>query len=326
MLGIHVTMAAAGDDDLAEQALAGPRREGVDLSLVRRAPGPTGLSQIAVGPDGEKTIILALNANGAWAEDADRVAQTVAEAPAGSVLVADLQIPPALVAAAVRAARQAGLLVVLDPAPADRVPDDLLPLVDHTTPDHREAQTLTGIDASDPDGARRAAEQLRERGVGAADVKVSSGGSAVADQDGTTVVAGPADPEVVDATGGGDAYAGGLAWALCGTARPARPRSSPSPPRPARSAPTAPRKPTRPLRSWRQCTPGWPRPTSRGKRPPTAGSGHPPRCMTSQMNGPTVAGRLPPCDEAAGPALGLERAGPTAHSGPDRRREPWQGR
>jgi ribokinase len=207
-------LGCVGDDDLAEQALAGPRREGVDLGLVRRGPGPTGLSQIAVTPDGEKLIILALNANDAWADDADRVAQAVAEAPAGSVLVADLEIPPVLVTAAVRAARQAGLLIVLDPAPADRVPEDLLPLVDHITPDHREAQTLTGIDASEPDGARRAAEQLRERGVGAAHVKMASGGCAVAFQDGTAMVAGPADPTVVDATGGGDAYAGALAWAL----------------------------------------------------------------------------------------------------------------
>jgi ribokinase len=198
-------LGCVGDDDLAEQALAGPRREGVDLGLVRRAPGPTGLSQIAVTPDGEKTIVLALNANDAWADDADRVARAVAEAPAGSVLVADLEIPPVLVAAAVRAARQAGLPVVLDPAPgrprARRPPPPGRP----HHPDHREAQTLTGIDASEPDGARRAAEQLRARGVGAAHVKVASGGSAVTDQDGTTVVAGPADPKVVDATGGGDA-------------------------------------------------------------------------------------------------------------------------
>jgi ribokinase len=213
-------LGCVGEDDLAEQALAGPTREGVDVTLVRRASGPTGVACIVVLPDGDKTIVLALNANAAWSQDADRLEQQVAEAPAGSVLVVDLEVPPVLVTAAARAARRAGLVVVLDPAPAERLPDDLLALVDHITPDHREAQALTGIDASSAAGACRAAQALHQRGVGAAHVKLASGGCAVACQDGASVIQAPADVAVVDTTGAGDAFAGALAWALLRGHRP----------------------------------------------------------------------------------------------------------
>lgn len=213
-------LGCVGDDDLAEYALAGPREAGVDLALVERAPGPTGLSTIIVSPAGEKMILLALNANDAWSEDAGRVARHVAEADRGSVLVADLEAPVAAVSAAVRVARERGVVVVLDPAPPERLPGGLLPSVDHITPDHREAQQLTGIDASSTGGASRAAGALCERGVQAAYVKLASGGCAVACGEGTTTVSAPPGLRVVDTTGAGDAFAGALAWALLTGRRP----------------------------------------------------------------------------------------------------------
>lgn len=206
-------LGCVGDDDLAEQALAGPIQAGVDISLVRRATGPTGLSNILVTPDGDKAIVLALNANDAWAHDAELVGSHVAEATE-SILVADLEVPIAVVRAALHAAREANMVVVLDPAPAGRMPDDLLPLVDHVTPDHLEAGEMTGLDAGDDNGAFCAAAALRKRGAGAAYVKLSSGGCAVASSEGCQVIHGPVDLDVVDTTGAGDAFAGALAWAL----------------------------------------------------------------------------------------------------------------
>jgi pfkB family carbohydrate kinase len=285
-----------------------PRRERAGMGTPDRAKAPTSRSR-----KGRGTWVAAARPD-AWVEDADRVGRAVAEAPAGSVLVADLEIPPVLVTAAVRAARRGRAPRRARPGPgrprARGPPSPGRP----RHPDHREAQTLTGIDASEPDGARRAAEQLRERGVGAAHVKVASGGSAVAFQDGTVMVAGPADPAVVDATGGGNAYAGALAWALWSGRSP----REAAPLAVAASACAigtyAPRSPTRPRGAGGDARPG-------GPGQPAAGSRHRPRWMTSQLGPtrgerPTVAGRLP-----------LVRGGPQLPA-PDltRRREPWQGR
>jgi ribokinase len=202
-----------GDDDLAAQALRGPRAELVDLTEVRTRPGPTAYTSILVPPDGAKAIVLCGNANQAWGDDVDGVRAAVAAAPPGAVLVVDLEIPVVLVEAALRTGRDHDLLTVLDPAPADRLDRRWLPLVDHLTPDHAEAEQLTGTAAGEPAGGRRAAEALRDAGAAHAYVKLADGGCVLAGPDGTHLVRAPA-LEALDATGAGDAFAGALAWAL----------------------------------------------------------------------------------------------------------------
>lgn len=207
-------LACVGDDDLAAQALAGPQAAGLDLSRVRRRRGVTGYSSIVVPPDGAKSIVLVPGANDAWAEDADAVRADVLDAPYGSVLVVDLEVPRPLVDAALRAARDRGFTTVLDPAPPERCDDDLLALAAHVTPDADEAQQLTGVDTSTPEEALEAGRQLRARGAGCAYVKLADGGCALVTPDRTAVVAAPDRLDVVDATGAGDAFAGALGWAL----------------------------------------------------------------------------------------------------------------
>lgn len=207
-------LGCVGDDDLAAQALRGPEAARVNLRGVRRRPGPTGYSSILVPPGGAKTIVRVPNANESWAEDAERVAAEVDAAPDGSVLVVDLEVPAALVLAALQVARERDLPTVLDPAPPDRMTDEVFALTDHLTPNHVEAQHLTGRDAAEPAGAARAAADLRKRGAGAVHVKLAGGGCLTATAEGVTLVEAPPEVTVVDATGAGDAFAGGLAVAL----------------------------------------------------------------------------------------------------------------
>lgn len=214
-LGAEVQLlGSVGDDELAEQALAGPQREGVDVTSVRRVPALTGTSCIVVGPGGDKAIVLALNANDTPPGEEARVERAVGAAEPGSVLVVDLEVSPEFVGVAVDAASRSGLAIVLDPAPPSRLADGLVDRVDHITPDHREAETLTGIDASSERGACHAAGELHRGGGAVAYVKLASGGCAVADDEGTCVLRAPERLDVVDTTGAGDAFAGALAWAL----------------------------------------------------------------------------------------------------------------
>ncbi|MDQ2694777.1 MAG: ribokinase [Pseudomonadota bacterium] len=204
-----------GDDPLAERALEPLRAAGIDLSQVTAvAGGTTGASLIVVRPDGDKTIVLAANANDAWQpQDAAAAAAAVADAGSGSLLVADLEVPAFVVREAIDAARGQGFPVLLDPSPAARLDDELYPLVDYITPNPSEARQLTGITVDGAGAARRAGEQLRRRGAGIAFMKLSDGGCVVVGDNLREHVEGFA-VEVIDTTGAGDAFAGALAVAL----------------------------------------------------------------------------------------------------------------
>lgn len=204
-----------GDDDLAEQALAPLRDARIDLGGVTRVAGAhTAVSMIMVPPDGQKGIVLAPNANSAWkAEDLRPVLGAVRAAAAGSVLVVNGEIPASVVRAAMQAAREAGVLTVLDPSPADAVGDELLALADFLVPNAGEASRISGTPCGDPPAALRAAQDLRKRGARVVCIKLSDGGCVVVDGENAFHVP-PVPVRVVDSTGAGDAYAGALAVAV----------------------------------------------------------------------------------------------------------------
>jgi len=205
-----------GDDSLADDTLRGLNGADVDLQHVSHVENtPTAVSIIVVRPGGEKTIILAPNANLAWDEerDSDAVAGAIEAAPDGSVLVVDLEIPLPVVRRAMGAARNRSFQVVLDPSPADRVSDDLYEFVDVLTPNTAEAGQLTGIDVDSDDAAERAGRALVNRGVAAVCQKLDGGGCVVAAPDATHRIH-PVPVDVVDQTGAGDAFAGGMGVAL----------------------------------------------------------------------------------------------------------------
>lgn len=215
-LGVNATLLAhVGDDALQEQALAPLRDIGVDLSQVCVVgESPTGVAMITVPPDGKKGIILAGNANHDWLEeDAADVRSALEDAPPGSVLVVNYEVPPFVVEHAINAAYERGVPVVLDPSPADRVEQRLFPKVAYLVPNAGEAEGLTGIPIDSVKAASKAGRLLLECGVGHACMKLKEGGCVLVSRE--TVVHVPAvSVEVVDTTGAGDAFAGALAVAV----------------------------------------------------------------------------------------------------------------
>ena len=216
LLGVRATlMARVGDDVLREQALGSLLDTAVDMSGVRIVENcATAFSMIVVPPDGDKNIILASNANDRWKpDDQDEVQQTIWQAPSGSVLVVDYEIPPFIVKQAIRTAHQQGVPVILDPSPPDRADRDLFSQVNYIVPDISETEGLTGIRADSVEEATQAAQQLVSQGVETAIVKLGKGGC-VAVKGSTVVHVPPVTVEVVDTTGAGDAFAGALAVAV----------------------------------------------------------------------------------------------------------------
>jgi ribokinase len=204
-----------GDDDLAEQALNPLRQLPLDLRFVSCLRGmATGFVTIVVTPDGKKTMIAAHNANDVWTEkEAANAASGVAKAAAGSILVADCAISIDPVERAARAAVLRKFPIILDPSPAERVPDRLFPLVEFVTPNPVEAQQLTGIAVQSIEDALRAGRALISRGTKVALMKMPQGGCVTVTADSATAIR-PTPVKVVDTTGAGDVFAGAFAVAL----------------------------------------------------------------------------------------------------------------
>lgn len=216
-LGVPARLIArTGDDPLAPLALKRLRQAGVNLRFTGSVDQcSTGIACIMVQPDGDKGIFLASNANDRWDSSSEQAAEAaVRDAPDGSVLVADLEVPAAVVERSLRAARERGFTTVLDPSPAGRLRNDLLSLSDYLTPNSSEAETLTGVKVTSPEAGFECGRALLERGVACVLAKLPGGGCAVISREECFVLMPHEKVEVQDATGAGDAFAGALAVGL----------------------------------------------------------------------------------------------------------------
>ncbi len=209
-VGAAVSMlGAVGDDDLGRSALAGLEEAGVDVSSCRIVAGEhTGLALIVVDDRGENQIAVAPGANGRL--DAAIVELEVAQlrcAP-DAVCLLGFEVGDDAVLATARWASAAGLRIILNPAPARPILDDLYALAPILTPNETEAELLTG--ESDPTAAARV---LSERSGAPVVVTLGADGAVLwwagrAEH----LPATPVDP--IDTTGAGDALNGILAAEL----------------------------------------------------------------------------------------------------------------
>jgi ribokinase len=229
-----------GRELLASLQAAGVRTENVlvDESI------SSGVAAIAVDDNGENQIIITPGANGRVDEtDVERlqsVLKILSRPPSqregtnsppsqgeleksisppsqgglgGSILLLQLEIPLSAVIAAAQVAKAAGIQVILDPAPAQNLPDELYPLVDIITPNETEAGRLVGFTVDGRETATEAARALLQKGVGNAIIKLGARGVICVTQAETFFT--PAfSVTAVDTVAAGDAFNGGLAAAL----------------------------------------------------------------------------------------------------------------
>jgi ribokinase len=188
------------------------QNERIDVTGILRDPRhATGLAVISVDDVGENCITVISGANMAvGAEDVSRCAAGLHE---GDVLLLQLEIPLEAVFAMAREARRRGITVILDPAPAAELPDELFPMIDVITPNEVEAAPLVGHPVQTEADAFTALSALRQRGVGTAIIKLGNRGAFY--QSATEHGHVPAFPvDAVDSVAAGDAFNGALATAL----------------------------------------------------------------------------------------------------------------
>ncbi|MEO5698874.1 MAG: ribokinase [Casimicrobiaceae bacterium] len=210
--GARVTLVARiGDDAYGRMAQDLWRAEGIGTGNVEVAVGEaTGVAQILVYADGDNSIAVYAGAN-AWL--AERHAHAARPTLAGCrVAIASCEVPLAATLAAFRIVREAGAATVLNPAPAQALPDALLELVDVLTPNEGELPAVAGLSPGTP--IELAAEALLKRGVGAILVTLGAAGCAL-HRRGDAVHRLPGRRmSVVDTVGAGDTFTGALGAAL----------------------------------------------------------------------------------------------------------------
>jgi ribokinase len=213
-LGAQVTFVARlGPDAFAEGSLQNFAAAGIDTSfIVRDAEAASGVALIFVDAGGENAIAVAPGANARLApEDVDRAEAAIARA---DVVLLQLEMPIDTVAHAIAVAKRHGRRVILNPAPAQSVPEGLLGQVDILTPNETEAAMLLGDSIAGLAGIAPTAEALLAQGVGIVVVTLGKEGVFVVERGGSYHVPGRR-VTAVDTTAAGDTFSGALAvaWA-----------------------------------------------------------------------------------------------------------------
>ncbi|MGE6180845.1 ribokinase [Aeromonas salmonicida] len=208
-LGAPVSfIARIGDDAIGQQMRQGFEQDGIDVSAVELDETlPTGIAIIYVSDEGENSIGISAEANGALSPAmVKRHEAMIADA---HTLLLQLEVPLESVFEAAKLARSHGTRVVLNPAPAQPLSSELLALVDLITPNQTEAELLTGVKVSDEASAALAADHFHQMGI--SDVMITLGSQGVYCSNARQQQLIPGfRVEAVDTTAAGDTFNGAL--------------------------------------------------------------------------------------------------------------------
>lgn len=209
-LGTSVSMLGrVGKDDFGDYLLNNLQANKVDTQYVQRDDASTGTAIIVVDANGQNSIVLSAGANGG-VHPKDVTTAALSEF---KLLLLQLEIPIETVLFAARRGKDSGLRVLLNPAPARSLPEELLSLSDFLVPNETELSLLTNQTVNDIESAGKAAKLLLDRGPQTVIVTLGANGALMVTKEMTQHIP-PFKVNVVDTTAAGDAFIGGFASAL----------------------------------------------------------------------------------------------------------------
>ncbi|MCM8901459.1 ribokinase [Caldicoprobacter algeriensis] len=212
-LGADVLMVGKlGNDLFGEQYLSNLKENGVILDGVKVEEGvSSGIAVIEVDSTGENHIVIIPGANGkvdrAFIEENWHLMEE------RDIFLFQLEIPIDTVLYAVKKLKRAGKIIILDPAPARILPDDIFLNIDYITPNETEMETLTGIRIKDVDDLKEGGHWLIKKGVKNVIAKAGKKGAYLVTSDDFVHVPG-FSVKAVDTTAAGDSFNAGFAFAL----------------------------------------------------------------------------------------------------------------
>lgn len=203
-----------GRDAFGDMARNIYQKEGISTAFVSEDPQrSTGTASIVVDDArGENAIIIVPGAcDGISEEDVEAATDAIA----GSVLfISQLELPIAVCRRGMAMAREHGVPVLLNPAPGGELPRELFENIDYLTPNESEASAVVGQPVGTMEEIEAAAATLRSWGVPNVLITLGEKGVYVSSSDFTGVIPAVKAGRVVETTGAGDAFNGGLATAL----------------------------------------------------------------------------------------------------------------
>jgi ribokinase len=212
-LGGKVTfITKRGNDLFGNQAVGLLMREGIHTQyIVKDMELPSGVALITVDSTGENSIVVAPGANGNLLQE--DIPESVFETTKYEILLLQLEIPINTVEYSAVAASEKGIKVILNPAPAHKLSDNLLIHTWLITPNETEAEIITGVKITDIPSAEKAAEIIMKRGVKNVIITLGEVGAYIKSENFTGLIPG-IKVIPVDTTAAGDVFNGALAVAL----------------------------------------------------------------------------------------------------------------
>ena len=200
-----------GEDIFGENTIRHFKEEGLDTSGVMFSKKPSGVALITVDESAENCIVVASGANNDYTEEDIRsIKEFIDEC---DILLMQLEIPVPAVLEAAKISHEAGKTVVLNPAPAIDLPEEIFKHISLFIPNENELEKYSGVKVFDAPSAAKAAKALMDKGVGDIIVTMGSKGSMICQGEETSFVT-ARKVEAVDTTGAGDCYCGALCVAL----------------------------------------------------------------------------------------------------------------
>ena len=201
-----VFIAKVGDDLFGRDTARRLKAEGIDARLIVDKTAASGTALILVDRKGQNCISVALGANGTLSpEDVAPFASDIERADA---LLLQLETPLETVLWAARTAHAKGVHVILNPAPAAKLPRELYACLDWITPNETEAELLTGVKVADLASAQAAERVLKRRGVAHVAITLGAKGCYAAGRIHPCVKV-----KAVDTVAAGDAFGGAFVGA-----------------------------------------------------------------------------------------------------------------
>ncbi|UUM33017.1 ribokinase [Vibrio japonicus] len=205
-------IACVGDDAFGINIRENFKMDNIDIGAVKMQPNcPTGIAMIQVSDSGENSICLSAEANDkltaeAIEPDLERIRQA-------DYLLMQLETPLCGIEKAAQVAKQAQTKVILNPAPAKALSDELLSCVDIITPNETEAEVLTGIEVTDDGTAQEAANALHRKGIDTVLITLGAKGVWLS-MDGKGELISGFRVAATDTTAAGDTFNGALVTGL----------------------------------------------------------------------------------------------------------------
>jgi ribokinase len=212
-LGGNVTFVTkTGNDLFGDQARHHFELEGIDTRfIIKDLENPSGVALITVDENGENCIVVAPGSNGTLS--ASDISDEVYGNDPTDVFLMQLEIPVNTVEIVAQKVASKGNRIILNPAPACKLSDDLLSRIYAITPNEVEAELLTGIKVTDALSAEKSAEKLKAKGVKNVIITMGAAGAYLLSEKVSKII--PVVPvRALDTTAAGDVFNGALAVAI----------------------------------------------------------------------------------------------------------------